>query len=289
MSESNQPEYGQSKQPEYGAMAGQYPGYDPYLYGHPDADDGNGQSGQSQAGQDQSGQSVSSQAFQRPPAQGSPWFGQGGRQMPQNRPYGSDSGQTPYGQPYGQPNGGAMPGNQNYPGGQSGQGNQSGQGSQYGPAGQPGASVPARPNQPYNPYPYGAPQPSPAPGRSGQPGQQFNGTQVGPLHFNIDLNDPNQNPMYGRWDFYGIMALVFTVLWPVPVIPALMGAMSMWRTRTFHMKGFWFGLIAVILNVIYTVVLLWLTFSGYNPTNLMQMLANLGAGAGSGGGDTMTA
>ena len=55
---------------------------------------------------------------------------------------------------------------------------------------------------------------------------------------NLDLNDPRQNPAYGHWDAYAIMSLVLAVLMPVPVLPALVGAISMWRTKKLHMKGY---------------------------------------------------
>lgn len=48
------------------------------------------------------------------------------------------------------------------------------------------------------------------------------------------------------------MSLVFAVLMPVPVLPALVGAISMWRTKKLHMKGHGLALAAVIINVLYT-------------------------------------
>ena len=73
----------------------------------------------------------------------------------------------------------------------------------------------------------------------GQPyGQQPNGQPHQPHYYHgIDLNDPNQNPLYGHWDSYAIISFILALFFPVPVLSALMGAVAMWRTRTFHMKG----------------------------------------------------
>ena len=79
---------------------------------------------------------------------------------------------------------------------------------------------------------------------------------------NLDLNDPRQNPAYGHWDAYAIMSLVLAVLMPVPVLPALVGAISMWRTKKLHMKGYGLALAAVIINVLYTLAVIWLAMHG---------------------------
>ncbi|NMM93586.1 hypothetical protein [Bifidobacterium oedipodis] len=120
-------------------------------------------------------------------------------------------------------------------------------------------------------------------------GQQRQGWRPGYLN-GINLDDPNQNPLYGHWDLYAIISLVLALFFPVPVISALMGAMAMWRCRTFHMKGFVLGLIAVIVNVLYTIAVVWMLINGVDMFTLyQQMLSELQGGGGSNGDGTITA
>lgn len=130
---------------------------------------------------------------------------------------------------------------------------------------------------PYGPNPYG---PNPYdPNRYPQRGNM-------PYLPNLDLNDPRQNPAYGHWDAYAIMSLVFAVLMPVPVLPALVGAISMWRTKKLHMKGHGLALAAVIINVLYTLAVIWLAMHGLSVADLYnEALQNMFGGAGSGQGD----
>ena len=164
----------------------------------------------------------------------------------------------------------------------------------------------------YNPYIYGAPEPdtkkdsAAAAGdnggaaqsqQAGQPygqqpawpgnqqpyGQQPNG-QPHQSHYyhGIDLNDPNQNPLYGHWDSYAIISFILALFFPVPVLSALMGAVAMWRTRTFHMKGFGLAVAAVVINVLYTIAVIWMAFNGYDAMGLYQeALQQLTGGTGS--------
>ncbi|MBM6699124.1 DUF4190 domain-containing protein [Bifidobacterium pullorum subsp. saeculare] len=213
----------QNGRPEYGAMASDYPGYDPYLYGRPE-----------------------------PPRQS------------QGQPGPVPAAPAPAG-------GGAVP-----------------------PAApQPGAPQGAAP---FNPYPYGAPEPPQGPANPGQAGQRnpYGAPGYGQPNqptadghtpdwrYGIDMADPNQNPLYGKWDLYAILALVFSVFF-VPGLPALMGGMAMWRTKTFHMRGFGLALAAVILNVLMTLVWLWMLASGMSASDLTAQL--LGSMGGSGGSD----
>lgn len=101
----------------------------------------------------------------------------------------------------------------------------------------------------YDPYVYGAPEPpktkdeqQPSPVQTnpymqseGQqtnpyavPGRQRIGQNPGspyqygpnayqqPGMYPIDLDDPRQNPLYGHWDSYAILSLVFALLMPIP-------------------------------------------------------------------------
>lgn len=168
----------------------------------------------------------------------------------------------------------------------------------------------------YDPYVYGAPEPEPQPadavrqqntqyqtGQYPSNGQQnpYGANPYGPNPYdpnrypqrgnmpylpNLDLNDPRQNPAYGHWDAYAIMSLVFAVLMPVPVLPALVGAISMWRTKKLHMKGHGLALAAVIINVLYTLAVIWLAMHGLSVVDLYnEALQNMFGGAGSGQGD----
>ena len=128
------------------------------------------------------------------------------------------------------------------------------------------------------------PYPGGYPGMQGQPyGQQPNGQPHQPHYYHgIDLNDPNQNPLYGHWDSYAIISFILALFFPVPVLSALMGAVAMWRTRTFHMKGFGLAVAAVVINVLYTIAVIWMAFNGYDAMSLYQeALQQLTGGTGS--------
>lgn len=166
------------------------------------------------------------------------------------------------------------------------QSNQPGGNGQYGQ--QPYGQNPYHSN-PYDQNQYGQQNPY---GNNGNPYQQGraagwnqqtggNDQQRGDPD-NVDLNDPNQNPLYGHWDVYAILAFVFS-FFSVPVLPALMGAVAMWRTRTFHMKGYGLAVAAVVINVIYTIAVIWMMFNGVSTVDLYSSL--LGGTGGTGGGE----
>lgn len=149
-------------------------------------------------------------------------------------------------------------------------------------------------------YPSNGPQPMPPYSANGQQ-NPYGANPYGPNPYdpnrypqrgnmpylpNLDLNDPQQNPAYGHWDAYAIMSFVFAVLMPVPVLPALVGAISMWRTKKLHMKGHGLALAAVIINVLYTLAVIWLAMHGLSVADLYnEALQNMFGGAGSGQGD----
>lgn len=146
----------------------------------------------------------------------------------------------------------------------------------------------------YNPYIYGAPEPdtkkdsAAAAGDNGgaaqsqQAGQPYGQPHQPHYYHGIDLNDPNQNPLYGHWDSYAIISFILALFFPVPVLSALMGAVAMWRTRTFHMKGFGLAVAAVVINVLYTIAVIWMAFNGYDAMSLYQeALQQLTGGTGS--------
>ncbi len=211
-SPQQQPEYGQFKQPEYGAVAGQYPGYDPYLYGKPEDDETDTASAQQPASNALNDQSM--------------FNGQSGI-----------SGQVSNGQPMnGQPVFG----------------------------------------QPVNTQPVS----------NQSNASQFNAymQQQGQLQ-PINLDDPNQNPLYGRWDPYAIVALVCAVIYPLPVFPALIGGLSIRRTKIFHMKGRGLAIAAVVINILTTILQLWMWIDSSFVVDLYSQLYNSIYG-GSGGTST---
>lgn len=89
----------------------------------------------------------------------------------------------------------------------------------------------------------------------------------------IDVNDPRSNPLYGRWDASAIIAFVLAVF-SVPVLPAIMGIISIWRTRTLHMKGMGLAVAAVVLNVLTTVLDVWMMLHGVTTADLYQWMSS---------------
>lgn len=163
-------------------------------------------------------------------------------------------------------------------------------------AGQPVAQqMPPAMQQPvqHGPNLWGTPNGNPYGAPYGAPMQQSSAYPHTPQYVNgIDVNDPNQNPLYGRWDPLSIVSLICALLFPVPVLPAIMGGVSMRRTRLYHMKGFWLGFIAVFVNVFYTIMVVWLAINGMSMLDYYQEMLNMlngGSGDGSGGGTTVSA
>ncbi|PAU69484.1 hypothetical protein B1400_0850 [Bifidobacterium italicum] len=100
----------------------------------------------------------------------------------------------------------------------------------------------------------------------------------------IDLDDPNQNVYYGRWDTSSIIAFALSLLLPVPFLPALLGAFGMYRTKLMRMKGFGFALAAVIINVIYSIAMIWMMINGVSTQDVLNdMLHMLGLNGTAGG------
>lgn len=121
---------------------------------------------------------------------------------------------------------------------------------------------------------------------SGPQGNGLNSSNSGQqprLMNGIDVNDPRSNPLYGHWDGMAIAAFVFAVI-GIPILPALMGLGAMWRTRTFHMKGFWLALFAVIICVALTILAFVLVVNGITTDQVYQwLMAQFGMGSSDGG------
>lgn len=170
---------------------------------------------------------------------------------------------------------------------------------QYGAPQQPYQPYGQQPYAPYgqnpygqNPYgqnPYG--QPNPYQGQQ-NPYQRQNPYPQRPLdkasqRYGVDLDDPRQNPLYGHWDAYAILSFVFAILFAtMPILPAVMGGLAMWRTKTFRMKGFGLALAAVIINVITSLLMLWAASKGMGLEDLiLQMYGYQPSTGGSTGTD----
>ncbi|TPF96169.1 hypothetical protein EP30_08975 [Bifidobacterium sp. UTCIF-39] len=100
----------------------------------------------------------------------------------------------------------------------------------------------------------------------------------------IDMNDPNQNPLYGRWDSAAIVAFVSALI-SIPVMPVILGAFSIWRTGRFHMKGRGLAVAAVIMGLLVTALDLYLMVTGMDPTQLVLQMYGLDSTGGTGGTD----
>ena len=132
-----------------------------------------------------------------------------------------------------------------------------------------------------------APNAAPAQGGPAQGGPR----REPPRYFNgIDLNDPQQNPIYGHWDFYAIFSFIFALVSSFPVLPALIGCLAIWRTRRFHTRGRGLAIAAVVINVLTTIVVIWMTMHGISMDDMYQAMLNMlapGMG-GSGSGDSVS-
>lgn len=114
----------------------------------------------------------------------------------------------------------------------------------------------------------------------------FNGSWQQQSQFQpINLDDPNQNPLYGRWDPYAIVALICAVIYPLPVFPALIGGLSIRRTKIFRMKGRGLAIAAVVINILTTLLQLWMWIDSSFIFDLYSQLYNSLYG-GSGGTST---
>lgn len=111
------------------------------------------------------------------------------------------------------------------------------------------------------------------PGQYSPPGQVGGGTGH-PRHLinGVDLDDPAQNPSYGHWDPYAIISFIMALFLPVPFLSAILGGISMYRTRILHMKGFGLALAAVIINVLFTLSWLWMISAGVSMDDLLQQM-----------------
>ncbi|PLS31236.1 hypothetical protein Uis1B_0980 [Bifidobacterium margollesii] len=98
----------------------------------------------------------------------------------------------------------------------------------------------------------------------------------------IDLEDPNQNPLYGRWDPAAIISFVMALL-SVPIVPLLLGGLSVYRTRLFRMKGRGLAIAAVIISLLTTALSVYLMATGMDPYQFVAQLYGFDYSGGTGG------
>lgn len=146
----------------------------------------------------------------------------------------------------------------------------------------------------YDPYLFGHPDPAPetpkaqtTPGASQGPdqgamppaqpgvnGQWQSGMPQMPYRIEpIDPNDPQRNPFYGRWDGWAVISFLMALFIPCPILPAVLGAISMRRTRVLHMKGRGLAIAAVVINILYSLVVFYCMAKGITMDQLLGQMA----------------
>lgn len=126
--------------------------------------------------------------------------------------------------------------------------------------------------------PYGA---DPRQGMFGQPGQNGqnapgNNSLWTPMG-NINLDDPHQNPWYGRWDSYAVVSFVLSLF--IPILGLVFGIVSMRRTRMFHMKGRGLAIAAVVISVASMLAMAYLVATGKYTDILSSVYGTTGTPA----------
>lgn len=248
--------------PHFGQMRSKYgPNYNPYRFGGPEPTNNNRQRmrGHNRRENRQTQSNGNAAWNQSNPG----WGGNGypnGQQGPQgqygpNNPYGYNPNPNGYGNGYNNPNG--------YNGNPS---------NGYGPNGnyrnpQGGWNPPQNnpqqgPNYPYGTNPYMNPYNMP----------------FGMQQFNPD--DPNQNPVYGHWDWTAIFAFILSLTAYFCFIALPLGFYAYRRDTVLHMKGKGFAVAAIIISIIEIIGLIFLLL---NPSLMQQVLSYAGSGASSTG------
>lgn len=266
--------------PHFGQMRNEYgANYNPYRFGGPEPTNQNGNRRRRQNGQNQN---TGNDAWR----QNNPgWNGSGQNQNGNPSNYGQNSaggyGQNGYGQngngygpnngwgsnpsgPYGASNG------QNY--GPNGYG-QNGYGpNAYGPGRQGSYGAPngwngqQGPNQPpmgMNPNMYGTPY-----------------GDFGPYFQPINPDDPNQNPLYGHWDWTAIMAFVFSFFGWFSFFSLPLGFIAYRRDKIYHMKGKGLAIAAIVISILNILAMFALLLDPSLLHSSLGALSGLGSGSG---------
>jgi hypothetical protein len=121
-------------------------------------------------------------------------------------------------------------------------------------------------------------------GRNGAPqGNGGNGTGNDNIMWtpygSVNLDDPAQNPWYGRWDSLSVIAFITTFF--MPFVGLVLGCFAMHRTRVFHMKGRGLAIASIVLSVVLLVFQFYLVRSGMYTQLLESISGTSSSGSGS--------
>lgn len=107
-----------------------------------------------------------------------------------------------------------------------------------------------------------------------------NGNIMWTPYGSVNLDDPAQNPWYGRWDSLSVIAFITTFF--MPFVGLVLGCFAMHRTRVFHMKGRGLAIASIVLSVVLLVFQFYLVRSGMYTQLLESISGTSGSGSGSG-------
>lgn len=270
--------------PHFGQMRNEYgANYNPYRFGGPEPTNQNGnrrrQNGQNQntgndawrqnnpgwngSGQNQNG-NPSNYGQNSAGGYGQNGYGQNGNGYGPNNGWGSNP-PGPYGASNGQNYGPNGYGQNGY--GQNGYGpNAYGPGRQgsYGaPNGWNGQQGPNQPPMGMNPNMYGTPY-----------------GDFGPYFQPINPDDPNQNPLYGHWDWTAIMAFVFSFFGWFSFFSLPLGFIAYRRDKIYHMKGKGLAIAAIVISILNILAMFALLLDPSLLHSSLGALSGLGSGSG---------
>lgn len=106
-----------------------------------------------------------------------------------------------------------------------------------------------------------------------------NGNIMWTPYGSVNLDDPAQNPWYGRWDSLSVIAFITTFF--MPFVGLVLGCFAMHRTRVFHMKGRGLAIASIVLSVVLLVFQFYLVRSGMYTQLLESISGTSGSGSGS--------
>lgn len=87
----------------------------------------------------------------------------------------------------------------------------------------------------------------------------------------FDPNNPDLNPLYGRWSAMAIWAFILTLLNFQPMA-VFLAFLAIPRTNAFHMKGKVLAILSVVIFVAELIFLFWWILSGHSVADLYAIL-----------------
>ncbi|WP_418968787.1 DUF4190 domain-containing protein [Alloscardovia omnicolens] len=90
--------------------------------------------------------------------------------------------------------------------------------------------------------------------------------------FEFDPDDPQKNPVYGRWDFYAIIAFIGSFFTQTTLLALFLAIMSLNRTKKLHMKGRALAIIALVLCVLQIVLFAYIVANGMTEMEFLNMV-----------------